>query len=62
MDPSFGYCACPFYVMCPDTLNVPELYLISVSIFVILHVCFGENLKLTLWEGMLKNIVLEDAD
>ena len=68
VDCSFGCCAGPLHVMCPDTLNVPELYLISASIFVTSHACFGENLKSTLWDGLfsidvplLKNIVLEDA-
>lgn len=41
----------------------------GVLILVILYVCFGENLRLILWNGMflidvrlLKNIVLEDVD
>ena len=44
-------------------------FMSGVSILVTSHACFGENLRLTLWDGMfsidvrlLKNIALEDAD
>ena len=69
VDPSFGCCAGAFHVMRPDTLNVPELYFIRVSIFVTSHAFFGENVKFTLCDGtfsidapLLKKIVPEDAD